>query len=182
MPAPKPLPPLELLENLFQIDSKSPSGLSWKNTQAPTGVKPGDPAGYLRKDGYWAVSIRIEKKKNLFQVHRIIYYLHTKQCPDGMYVDHIEPGSNRPENLRLATASQNMMNRRKNRTYGKKETISKYKGVCWSKKKRRWYVALQCNHKNVFVGLFEDEKEAAIAYNKAALELFGKYAKLNQIE
>jgi len=181
MPMPKPMPPLELLEKLFYIDPDSPSGLRWKKTQSPNRVKEGATAGYLRKDGYWIVSIRINKKKLLFQVHRIIYYLHTKKCPDGQYIDHIVFGINHPENLRAATPSQNMMNRRKNTAYAKNPTGSKYKGVYWNKKKQRWYAALQHDYKSVFVGVFKDEEEAAKAYNEAALRIFGEFAKLNKV-
>lgn len=175
------MPPLALLKEVFYIDPTSPSGLRWKKTQAPTRIKSGDIAGYLRKDGYWVVSLRIDKKKKLFQSHRIVFFMHTGICPDGQYVDHVVPGSNAPENLRLADPGQNMMNRKKNKTYANRKTSSIYKGVSWSKRKNLWYVALQVNYKNVFVGLFKNEVEAAKAYNQAAIEYYGEFANLNEI-
>lgn len=181
MPTPKPLPSLELLNEVFYVDQTSPSGLRWRKTQAPTRIKPGAVAGYLKKDGYWTVSLRINKKKKLFPSHRIVFFMHTGICPDEHYVDHIVPGSNSPENLRLANPGQNMMNRQKNKTYAKRKTSSSYKGVSWSKRKNLWHVALQVSYENIFVGLFKDEIEAAKAYNQAAIVHYGKFANLNEV-
>ena len=57
-----------------------------------------------------------------------------------------------------------------------KNSTSKYKGV--SKHGDKWLVHIRNQH----VGLFKDEKEAAIAYNKHAKEHFGAFAKFNEID
>lgn len=59
-----------------------------------------------------------------------------------------------------------------------KNTSSKYVGVFFSKRKSKW-VAVICNK---YLGAFEKETDAALAYNVKAIELFGESAKLNAIE
>jgi len=98
---------------------------------------------------------------------------------EGMFVDHINHDTldNTRANLRLCTHSQNMFNRRK-----LKITTSKYKGVSWYKPRSLWVVKIQANKIPRHVGYFQDEREAAKAYNTAAVKLFGDRACLNVIE
>ena len=83
----------------------------------------------------------------------------------------------RKENLRLATRSQKQWSQ-KVRPRG----TSQYKGVCWFKQSRKWLAQIVVNYKVIRLGFFEDEKEAARAYNKAARKYFGEFARLNEIE
>lgn len=95
----------------------------------------------------------------------------------GQYsIDHIDNDglNNRRSNLRPATQSQNGMNRNKVRG-----TSSKFKGVGWHKKTRCWRAYIKRDGMTKSLGYYKDEIEAAKAYDKAALELFGEYAKLN---
>lgn len=96
----------------------------------------------------------------------------------GEEVDHINADrlDNRKENLRVVTRSQNMMNRRKI-----KAKTSVFKGVCWKKSHKSWQVAIRVNKKLIHLGYFKDEVEAARAYNEAAKNHFGEYARPNQI-
>lgn len=106
-------------------------------------------------------------------MHRLIM-----SCPEDMFVDHINGDGfdNRRENLRICTLHQNMMNRRKNSA-----TSSQYKGVYWCKKDGAWHSSIRFNHKLKYLGQFESEFEAALTYNKAALEYFGEFANINII-
>lgn len=60
----------------------------------------------------------------------------------------------------------------------KGEKSSKYVGVSWSKKRKKWLAAIS----GIRLGGFLDEKDAARAYNKKAIELFGDKARLNIVE
>lgn len=80
---------------------------------------------------------------------------------------------NRRENLRPATHQQNCCNRKK-----KSDGItSKFKGVSYKKSHNKWVVQLNGKH----VGIFDNELQAAGAYNLAALAEHGEFALLNKI-
>lgn len=93
----------------------------------------------------------------------------------GKVVDHIDHNTlnNCRENLRICSISENHMNVVKS----KKNKSSIYKGVYLNKREGRWYAKA----KGIWIGIFDIEKEAAIAYNKKASELFGEFALLNKI-
>jgi hypothetical protein len=125
-------------------------------------VKNGTEAGSTNNKGYRAVII----KGRVFRVHRIIYYLHYGVWPGDLQVDHIDGDklNNNPENLRLVT------NRQNNKSYRKpyKNPTSKYRGVSWHKASNKYVVQITHNSKNIHLGCFTCEKEAALAYNIAA--------------
>ena len=84
-------------------------------------------------------------------VHKLIYIYHYNECPDQL--DHINCNTtdNRIENLRPATSTQNMCNRKlfSNNT-------SKCKGVSWHKKSNKWFVYIDVNKKRKNIGYFKD--------------------------
>ncbi|MBA7655390.1 hypothetical protein ES703_63294 [subsurface metagenome] len=97
--------------------------------------------------------------------------------PREMLVDHINYNGldNRKANLRLATLTQNNRHTRRTMNPGS----SKYKGVCWYNREKRWAVRITANGKNIPLGYFKDEIEAAKAYDKAARKYHGDFAALN---
>lgn len=98
--------------------------------------------------------------------------------PEGMEVDHSDNNglNNQKSNLRIATHWQNLANRalQKNNTSG-------YRGVSWSKQAKKWWAQIYVDSKTVHLGLFDDVKEAARAYNEAAIERYGEFARLNEL-
>ena len=59
---------------------------------------------------------------------------------------------------------------------------SKYVGVSFQKQTGKWQSHITVNYKSIYLGSYTDEKEAARAYNEAAIKYRGDKAKLNNIE
>lgn len=81
---------------------------------------------------------------------------------------------NTRENLRLATASQNVMNSKIST-----RNSSGYKGVSFHKAAGKWRAVIIAKGKRTELGLFSDLIEAAKAYDKAAITIHGEFARLN---
>ena len=79
--------------------------------------------------------------------------------------------------LRIATRSQNSANKPKS----KRKASSIYKGVSKEHGRNKWRASIRVNYEYRHLGSFDTEREAAIAYNKAALEAWGEYALLNDL-
>jgi len=62
-----------------------------------------------------------------------------------------------------------------------KNRSSKFKGVCWHKNAQKWVAYITKKRKTIYLGCFENEKDAALAYNENAITLFSKFARLNKI-
>jgi len=115
----------------------------------------------------------IDSKRPSVLMHREILGLGTyKENP--VHVDHrnFNGLDNRKENLRVATHTQSRANRRSFRG-----STSQYKGV--HKLGNKWRACLQSEHKNIRIGIFKDEREAAIAYDHFARKHHGEFAHLN---
>lgn len=92
------------------------------------------------------------------------------------FVDH-ENGNgldNRRMNLRPASGSENGQNKgiQSNNTSG-------FKGVCWHKGARKWTASIKSDGRDRYLGLHLSADLAAMAYDEAARELFGEFARLN---
>lgn len=113
------------------------------------------------------------RKPTYHRMHNVII-----QPPRGFRVDHINHDGldNRKSNLRFCTLVENQGNSRK---LCKSSSI--YKGVVWSKKAQKWMAYIKRDYKQKYLGLFISERDAALAYNKAALEYFGKFSFLNEV-
>ena len=96
--------------------------------------------------------------------------------PAHLVCDHINHNGldNRKQNLRNCTITQNNANSRSARG-----ASSKYKGVSRNKKRKKWAAYIKKGKKQTRIGFFEDETEAAIAYDKAAKKYHGEFANLN---
>lgn len=110
--------------------------------------------------------------------HRVIWAMQTGKWPECQ-VDHVNncPSDNRWSNLRQATVSQNACNRK-----SRKNSTSEYLGVCWDKSRGNWMAGIRVDGRKKLLGRFENEIEAAKAYDAAAKKFHGKYAKLNLSE
>lgn len=122
--------------------------------------------GYLEKDKYQ-------------YMHRVIMGIKDK----NIFIDHKDknPLNNQRDNLRIATRSENNINRIKY------SGISKYKGVNIQINRRgdkvyTYWIAVCTKDKKIYKKSFKEEKEAALWYNQKAKELHGEFAVLNIIE
>lgn len=108
-----------------------------------------------------------------FYLHRVIM----GDTPDVKY-DHINGNmlDCRKDNLRRVTNQQNNWNRAKTT---KRPKSSRFKGVCWHKKDRRWVAKIVYGYRRYSLGTYRDEEDAARAYDAAARELFGPFACVN---
>ena len=98
--------------------------------------------------------------------------------PDQV-VDHINHNGldNRRCNLRLCSIAENARN-----TQGwRKRSSSRYKGVSYRRRSNKWRAAITYKRKQLSLGQFDSETDAARAYNEKARELFGEFAYLNDV-
>ena len=113
-----------------------------------------------KENGEWAA----------LKLHRLLH-------PEWKLCDH-ENGigtDNRRFNLREASGSQNNANSRKR----KDGVTSRFRGVCWNKHTKKFRASIRINRNSHYLGHFTDERQAAVAYDMAALSLFGEFARLN---
>ena len=111
----------------------------------------------------------------------ILLHRYLTNAKKGEIADHINKNNdtvknNTGENLRINDNSGNSHNKIK-----KKNTSSQYIGVSYKKYRHKWEACINKNGKYYFIGHFEEEKEAALAYNLKAIELYGEFANLNII-
>ena len=98
--------------------------------------------------------------------------------PRGTLVDHRDGDTMncRRFNLRVATTLQNAANKRISI-----RNSSGFKGVHLHKVLNKWLAGVRCNGVYHYCGLFDIERpeDAAAAYDRKALELFGEFARTN---
>lgn len=107
-------------------------------------------------------------------LHRLI-----ANAQPGELIDHVDRDSLncRRSNLRRGTRQQNSQNRGPAR----KLCTSRYKGVFLCRQTGRYRARICHNMKQIYLGYFDREEDAARAYNAKAAELFGEFAYLNPV-
>ena len=165
----KPLPPLVLLQELFEYDSNT-GDLRWR-VDRQGGGKKGSLAGGIDNQGYRRVAV----DRVYYAAHRLIWKLHYGIDPTQT-IDHINHDrvDNRITNLREATRQEQMRNR-------SASGLSELLGVSWHKQNRKWQAQITINGTQKYLGTFPSESEAGRAYNEAAAEHFGEFANLNEL-
>lgn len=120
--------------------------------------------------GYAYRLISENGRRKAVHMHRLII-----NAPDGMDVDHVDGDglNNRRSNLRIATRSENLRNRRT------RAPSSGYKGVALHRQSGLYRSVIYLDTKQITLGYFRNATDAALAYDAKARELFGAFARLN---
>lgn len=110
-------------------------------------------------------------KKNItLSMHRFIMNATPKKI-----IDHINHNTldNRKNNLRLCNRKESARNTRK------LKGVSIFKGVCLYKPRMNWRARIRAKEKTIYLGYFNNQKQAALAYDKAARKYYGEFAYTN---
>lgn len=128
------------------------------------------PSGYGNSEFY-------AKCKGQGYLHRVILArVLNRPLATSEWVDHINRNTldNRRTNLRLTTPSQNCMNRAKGKT-----NTSGFKGVSFDRIRNKWLAQIRLSGRVKNLGRYATPEDAACAYDTAAREFYGEFARLN---
>ncbi len=125
---------------------------------------------YVDKDGYAVCTFYHENGQCTIRAHHLVI----GQPVPPLVTDHINGDGldNRRSNLRVVTRSQNAQNRG---PVGGRQ----FKGV--SARDGRWRAQIRVDGRTIVVGKYDTEQQAAIAWNKAALQYHGEFAYQNEV-
>ncbi len=119
----------------------------------------------VTKLGYTCVDLFIDNKKSRKLIHTLVAdaFLSDRS---GLEVDHIDgdKSNNNLDNLRLLTRTENL----RSHWTVKDGASSKYRGVSWHKKKKKWSSSIRISGKLKYLGDFYGERAAALVYDIAA--------------
>jgi len=143
----------ERVKELFDYED----GHLIRKTDEAYNAQSGDTVGYVSNCGY--LRVNVDGKKYL--VHRVIFLMHNGYLPK--VVDHVDRDrlNNNIDNLRDSSYAMNNCNKLK-----RKNCSSIYIGVTWDKDLCKWRASCGINQKFIHLGVFTDEKKAAIARDK----------------
>ena len=156
---------MEQLKSLYEYD---PETGSWTRLISSGGNLAGTPAGCVHPGGY----IKLKIKGDAYMSHRLAWFYMTGEWPKNR-IDHVNglEGDNRWCNLREATNSENMLNRKMN-----KNNKTGVKGVSFDNQTQRWSVQVYYKKKN-YKKRFDDFEVACEFAEFLREELHGEYAR-----
>lgn len=110
------------------------------------------------------------------ECRKILMHREIMDTPKHLVCDHINRNGldNRKQNLRNCTKQENGMNRP-----SQKNGTSRYKGVCWHRRMKKWVACIKGKGRKSHLGYFVSETSAAKAYDNAARKYHGEFANLN---
>lgn len=118
-------------------------------------------------DGYKILSLSKFNKKSMHKLHRLLAIYFIPKIEGKDIVNHINgiTDDNRIENLEWC-------NNRENTSHGKNKLIntSKFSGVSYHKRVKKWCTRIVINKKRIHLGVFNTEIEARDAYQAALIK------------
>lgn len=148
------------------------------------------PAGIIKsfpdREGYLRVGLRDNSGKKINRkVSRLVamYFVINDDPDNKIEVDHVDGNSSNDiyTNLEWVTVVE-QQRRRVSRARLSGKTSSKYIGVTWHYKDRKWCAQLNLNRKRIYIGNYDTEIEAAIAYDEYVVGCCLDYPLNNVIE
>lgn len=121
---------------------------------------------HLTKNGY------AQRSKNMGKINGKVkiktYKMHKQIMGENLNfpnIDHKDGNklNNQRSNLRLATFSQNSVNKKP-----QDNCLSAFKGASLVNRPKKWRARITVNGKTISLGYFYNEAEAAVAYDKAS--------------
>jgi hypothetical protein len=123
----------------------------------------------IHKNGYHLIGLCQNGKRKCYAIHRIIAQAFLENPQNLLTVDHIDRNKDNTtlENLRWASHSEQNINQSK-----RKNCTSQHIGVYWDKASAKWraHISIEGTHKHL--GYFENEEDAARAYDAACFSEF----------
>jgi HNH endonuclease/AP2 domain len=176
MHKPDSTPPIEYLLDYYNKNlAYQEDGTFIRTTRTSNNIKIGDVAGGKSGNDYININLgKYNGKSVLFGAHRLAFLIHYGYLPYDVEHKDLNKKNNRINNLRPSTRSQNSANKllQCNSTSG-------YKGVSEVVASGKWRAYAKKDGRQIYLGMFATKEEAARAYDKKVLELFGEFARLN---
>ena len=124
---------------------------------------------YIVSD-YYSVKLCNDNSRKIFNVHQLVAMAFLNHKPNGIniVVDHIDNNklNNNLDNLQLITHRENISKDKFRYNYS-----SKYVGVCWDNKNKKWRSRIRINGSQKHLGYFINEIDAHIAYQNKLKEI-----------
>ena len=160
---------LDYVRSIFEVDVETGSvkRIYKKGGKRTENKLPND-------NGYILFNFNYNQRIYKIYAHHIVWLFAYGEVPNIIDHKNGDKLNNAISNLRLATPSQNQANTNK-----QNNNTSGHKGVHWNKRNKKWVAKIGINGKGIYLGCFTNIDDAASAYDNAAQNYFGEFARLD---